>query len=68
MNKNIGDMSESELKDFIIELQEEIIRYERVINKLKNAIVECWYMDSKNVGEQVFLKKCELNDILKEIE
>ena len=29
MNKNIGDMTESELKDFIIELQEENSRYER---------------------------------------
>ena len=30
MNKNIGDMTESELKDFIVELQEENSRYERL--------------------------------------
>ena len=35
MNKNIGDMTESELKDFIIELQEENIRYERKNQKYK---------------------------------
>ena len=30
VNKNIGDMTESELKDFIVELQEENSRYERI--------------------------------------
>ena len=35
MNKNIGDMTESELKDFIIELQEENSRYERINQKYK---------------------------------
>lgn len=29
MNKNIGDMTNSELIDFIIDLQEENSRYER---------------------------------------
>ena len=38
MNKNIGDMTESELKDFIIELQEENSRYERKIKKYKEVI------------------------------
>lgn len=38
MNKNIGDMSESELKDFIIELQEENSRYERKNQKYKEVI------------------------------
>lgn len=38
MNKNIGDMTEEELKDFIIELQEENSRYERRINKALNKI------------------------------
>lgn len=33
MNKNIGDMTIDELKDFIIELQEENGRYERIIDK-----------------------------------
>ena len=36
MNKNIGDMAENELKDFIVELQEENSRYERRIEKLEN--------------------------------
>lgn len=40
MNKNIGDMSESELKDFIIELQEENSRYERKNKKYKEVIDE----------------------------
>lgn len=47
MNKNIGDMTESELKDFIIELQEENSRYERknkkykeVIDKIKELIID----------------------------
>lgn len=38
MNKNIGDMTESELKDFIIELQEENSRYERKNQKYKKVI------------------------------
>ena len=40
MNKNIGDMSESELKDFIIELQEENSRYEKQNKKLKEINAE----------------------------
>ena len=38
MNKNIGDMTESELKDFIIELQEENSRYERINQKYQEVI------------------------------
>ena len=38
MNKNIGDMTESELKDFIVELQEENSRYERINQKYKEVI------------------------------
>lgn len=38
MNKNIGDMTESELKDFIIELQEENSRYARKNQKYKEVI------------------------------
>ena len=38
MNKNIGDMTESELKDFIIELQEENSRYERLNQKYQEVI------------------------------
>ena len=52
----------------IEELLEENKKYEEVFEKLKKAIDECWYMDSKNVADQVFLKKCELKDILKEVE
>lgn len=39
MNKNIGDMTESKLKDFIIELQEENSRYERKIQRLEDKEV-----------------------------
>lgn len=38
MNKNIGEMTESELKDFIIELQEENSRYEIKNQKYKEVI------------------------------
>ena len=38
VNKKIGDMTESELKDFIIELQEENSRYERTNQKYKKVI------------------------------
>ena len=38
MNKNIGNMTESELKDFIIELQEENRRYEIKNQKYKEVI------------------------------
>ena len=37
MNKNIGDMTKSELIDFIIELQEENSRYERKNEKYKEV-------------------------------
>ena len=38
VNKKIGDMTENELKDFIIELQEENSRYERINEKYKEVI------------------------------
>lgn len=50
------------------ELTDENSKYKETFNKLKDAIEECWYMDSENVGEQIFLKKMELKDILKEVE
>lgn len=50
-----------------IMLLEENQKYKEVIEKLKDAIGECWYMDSENIGEQVFLKKIELQNILKEV-
>ena len=40
VNKKIGDMTKSELKDFIIELQEENSRYERINQKYKEVIDE----------------------------
>lgn len=70
MNKNIGDMTESELKDFIIELQEENSRYERinqkyqeVIEKAINFIDMHMYEDYCYVGSEDRLK-----EILKEVE
>lgn len=39
-NKNIGDMTESMLKDLIIELQEENSRYERENRKYKETIIK----------------------------
>lgn len=59
------------LEDFEVQywnLEEENKKYKEVFDKLAKAIDECWYMDSENVGEQVFLKKSELKDILKEVE
>ena len=38
VNKKIGDMTKSELKDFIIELQEENSRYGRINKKYKEVI------------------------------
>lgn len=70
VNKNIGDMTESELKDFIIELQEENIRYERLNKKYKEVIDKAidfidmhMYEDYYYVGSEERLKK-----ILKEVE
>ena len=70
MNKNIGDMTESELKDFIIELQEENSRYERINQKYKEVIKKAiefiddyMYDDYGYIGYEDELKK-----ILKEVE
>ena len=69
MNKNIGDMTESELKDFIIELQEENSRYERlnqkyqeVIDKAINFIDMHMYEDYCYVGSEDRLKEI-LNEV-----
>ena len=69
MNKNIGDMTESELKDFIIELQEENSRYERinqkyqeVIEKAINFIDMHMYEDYCYVGSEDRLKEI-LNEV-----
>ena len=70
MNKNIGDMTESELKDFIIELQEENSRYERINQKYKEVIEKAikfiddyMYDDYGYIGYEDILK-----EILKEVE
>ena len=69
MNKNIGDMTESELKDFIIELQEENSRYERINEKYKEVIEKAinfidihMYEDYCYVGSEERLKKI-LNEV-----
>ena len=53
---------------YITGLEQENKKYKEVIEKLKKVIDECWYMDKENIGMQVFSKKCELKDILKEVE
>lgn len=57
MNKNIGDMTNSELIDFIIDLQEENSRYERKIDKLE-LIVEQLKISEKARKEAIkYVKK-----------
>ena len=70
MNKNIEDMTESELKDFIIELQEENNRYERMNQKYQEVIDKAidfidmhMYEDYCYVGSEDRLK-----EILNEVE
>lgn len=83
MNKNIGDMTESELKDFIVELQEENSRYERKNQKYKEVIDKATkhinkyesikayyeYIDEDGYDEYNYDEdfKKELLDILKEV-
>ena len=55
MNKNIGDMSESELIDLIIELQEENSRYERENQELKKQLEE-WEQYLINAKEMLNLQ------------
>lgn len=69
MNKNIGDMTESELKDFIVELQEENSKYERINQKYKEVIKKAiefiddyMYDDYGYVGYEDELKKI-LNEV-----
>ena len=69
MNKNIGDMTESELKDFIIELQEENSRYERINQKYQEVIEKAidfidmhMYEDYCYVGSEDRLKEI-LNEV-----
>ena len=80
MNKKIGDMTESELKDFIIELQEENSRYERINQKYKEVIDKAieYINDNLTISSILDGKKYytinnysfdykELLDILKEV-
>lgn len=66
--EHLGENLKGLCIEYIDNLQQENQKYKEVIDKLKKAIDECWYMDSENIGEQIFLKKCELKDILKEVE
>ena len=69
MNKNIGDMTESELKDFIIELQEENSRYERINKKYKEVIEKAIeYLETKRIREKAIIDIDVLEGILKEVE
>ena len=69
MNKNIGDMTESELKDFIIELQEENSRYERINQKYKEVIDKAIeYLETKRIREKAIIDIDVLEGILKEVE
>ena len=68
MNKNIGDMTESELKDFIIELQEENSRYERINEKYKEVIdkaINYIYDEVKREGFHHYLDDKDIEDLLK---
>lgn len=68
IEKYIGELEEnSKLSELWCKSQQENQKYKEVFDKLIKSIDDCWYMDSENVGEQVFLKKCELKDILKEV-
>ena len=75
MNKNIGDMTESELKDFIIELQEENSRYERINKKYKEVIEKAIeYMKNNATSnyfdkeKNMFRREEDLLEILNEVE
>ena len=69
MNKNIGDMTESELKDFIVELQEENSRYERINKKQKEVIDKALDFIDCHFKEMVADEEAqELEKILKEVE
>ena len=70
MNKNIGDMSESELKDFIIELQEENSRYERINQKYKEVIDKAIeYIDMHMYEDYCYVgSEDRLKEILKGVE
>ena len=50
MNKNIGDMTESELKDFIIGLQERIGYLERSNNRRDDTII---YLREENIDFEI---------------
>ena len=77
MNKNIGDMTESELKDFIIELQEENSRYERINQKYKEVvdkaikfIEDTYYSKNTTDIDSIVLssdKLIKVKEILKEV-
>ena len=64
MNKNIGDMTESELKDFIIELQKENSRYERINKKYKEVIDKAIEYIEKCLKQTPIENRTKTDDIL----
>ena len=69
MNKNIGDMTESELKDFIIKLQEENSRYERINQKYQEVIEKAIKLIEETKERRILLPlEIKVLDILKEVE
>ena len=69
VNKKIGDMTKSELKDFIVELQEENSRYERLNQKYKEVIDKA-IEKLEEVKERriMLLDEEKVLEILKEVE
>ena len=71
VNKQVGDMTESELKDFIIELQEENSRYERKNKKYKEVIDKAIEYIKEKARNNCWIdqyESCDLIKILKEVE
>lgn len=64
MNKNIGDMTTSELKDYIIELQEENSRYERKIDKAIEYIKRKMKILTAEEGGGLGLQNYDVRDLL----
>ena len=64
VNKNIGDMTESELKDFIIELQKENSRYERINKKYKEVINKAIEYIEKCLKQTPIENRTKTDDIL----
>lgn len=68
VNKNIGDMTKSELKDFIIELQEENSKYERINKKYKEVIDNIKYYLEDSANQMSEDSTYTLMDFIREVE